>query len=116
MIGDRLWIQREIPKPSKNLKRKRPDGTAHKAKNSFSKSRGAFEQSKKRQRTQQDAGADGPSAPATETRRSAKDAQKEPARFRERAAKTRTNLKLEAQAKELAEFQKQMLVNGHRSS
>ncbi|OJT13886.1 hypothetical protein TRAPUB_9555 [Trametes pubescens] len=127
LIGpDRLWIQRAPPKPprSRNLKRKRPAVTAKKAPTKASTSKAAESSSddedepptrSKRTRTQ------AKSQPSTKsqtngraTRTSRRTRASSPAATElsspgksARAAKVQANKKLDMQAKELAEFQRQ---------
>lgn len=101
--ADRLWIQRQPPRPT--LKRKRP-ATSNTSKHTSRKS------SNKRQRV--DAEPEPTSPPATPVRSSRRRNQAQaqnhsPSSSRGmRAAKSRANQKLDAQAKDLAEFQRQM--------
>ncbi|KAF9452324.1 hypothetical protein P691DRAFT_795034 [Macrolepiota fuliginosa MF-IS2] len=91
--GDRLWIQRTPPKPPKSLKRKRPAET-RKAARKPEKTKLA-----KRQRTK-------PASTKTDDT---------PSRTgRGRAAKLQAKIKLDAQAKELAELNRQ--ARGSRQS
>ncbi|TCD63136.1 hypothetical protein EIP91_005974 [Steccherinum ochraceum] len=104
LIGpDRLWIQRAVPKPPRSAKRKRPPV---KSKAATTPRKSAREQSDddepaprsaKRSRTQRSA--------RTSTSRA--DALPTPNGSRSRAAKVQANKKLDAQAKDLAEFQRQ---------
>ncbi|TFK40094.1 hypothetical protein BDQ12DRAFT_680331 [Crucibulum laeve] len=87
-IGDRLWIQRELPKPPKSLKRKR--GLEAQAAKARPKSNFTKDRSTKKPRL----------APANEDTSSN-------LRGRGRAAKAQAKLKLDAQAKELAELNRQ---------
>ncbi|KAI8969854.1 hypothetical protein BD414DRAFT_502363 [Trametes punicea] len=124
LIGpDRLWIQRVPPKPPKtrNLKRKRPAAAATKKATAIATPNKAPESSSedeedepvsrsKRSRTQAQAHTNGrstrssrrqtrASSPAPETSSPGKSA---------RAAKVQANKKLDIQAKELAEYQRQL--------
>ncbi|OJA10917.1 hypothetical protein AZE42_08233 [Rhizopogon vesiculosus] len=106
LIGaDRLWIQRQPPRPT--LKRKRP-ATSNTSKYTSRKSSSA----NKRQRV--DLEPEPTTSPATPTRSSRRRNQahaqnSSPSSSRgTRAAKSRANQKLDAQAKDLAEYQRQM--------
>ncbi|TRM64914.1 hypothetical protein BD626DRAFT_400216 [Schizophyllum amplum] len=118
--ADRLWIQRAIPRPprSKTLKRKRaaapPTKTARNNKRSPAK----------RPRVESDPPAASKSRasssrkPTGRTKRETPKAATPPAGGRggSRAAKAQANIKLDAQAKELAELQRQAQLNGARST
>ena len=110
-IADRLWIQRKPPKPSAAMKRKRKAPLA-KATNKGSTSKVTVHEdsdsepeitSKKRIRPSNGRALRGKrvSPPATPSSRSA------------RAAKLQANKKLDAQAKELAEFQRQAALTAN---
>ncbi|KAG1717855.1 uncharacterized protein EDB91DRAFT_1188088 [Suillus paluster] len=104
LIGaDRLWLQREPPRPT--LKRKRLANT------NTSKSTGR-KPSNKRQRVEPDPEPTPPPttpARASRQRNQTQTQNSSPSGSRgTRAAKSRANQKLDAQAKDLAEFQRQM--------
>lgn len=112
--GDRLWIQRVPPKPSKKAKRKRPQKGKEAATPRPSKKRKADPEvavaspSKKKGSSSKSKGssskkaAPAPEEPKTPTGRSV------------RAAKVNANLKLDAQAKQMAEFQRQSAAEAKR--
>ncbi|KAL1745390.1 hypothetical protein HDZ31DRAFT_63138 [Schizophyllum fasciatum] len=108
LIGaDRLWIQRAIPRPPRQtptLKRKRaaaPKAAKNNKRSSAKRPRVEPEPSKSRASTSR--------TPASRRRRDTSTASTPPAGGRggTRAAKSQANLKLDAQAKELAELQRQ---------
>ncbi|KAH9838790.1 uncharacterized protein C8Q71DRAFT_833159 [Rhodofomes roseus] len=120
LIGpDRLWLQRVPPRPPKGLKRKRPAARKSTAQPSTSKLdndeyNSEAEQSPKRKRTQRSpakpaARPQRPAVRSTRSRKSAPEPEPEPSggRGSTRAAKMQANKKLDVQAKELAEFQRQ---------
>ncbi|KAH0833157.1 hypothetical protein J3R83DRAFT_12183 [Lanmaoa asiatica] len=104
--GDRLWIQREPPRS--NLKRKRKPGgnTTKQQPQSLIV---------KRQRIDLDLEAIGQSSTARSTRAKAK-SQPSPGSREGRAAKTRANQRLDAQARDLAEFRRQMVSSRTRAT
>ncbi|GJE85675.1 hypothetical protein PsYK624_017540 [Phanerochaete sordida] len=120
LIGpDRLWIQREPPRPPAPPKRKRkpaPSKSANKAASKASTSKAALQEDsdsapepdpvpQKRSRT----------AGGRTTRQQAKEVES-PSGRGARAAKLQANKKLDAQAKELAEFQRQAAASERVSS
>ncbi|KAH7919365.1 hypothetical protein BV22DRAFT_1023125 [Leucogyrophana mollusca] len=111
LIGaDRLWIQREIPRP--NLKRKRnPGDQLSKGTGKKNQGKAAKAQQKKRRRVEAEPNV----TSSNRTTRRTVPVDSSPTGGRSgRAAKARANQKLDAQAKDLAAFQKQMA--GSRST
>ncbi|KAH7912308.1 hypothetical protein BJ138DRAFT_1148631 [Hygrophoropsis aurantiaca] len=107
LIGaDRLWIQRELPRT--NLKRKRDPANAREQPSKETKrqnqARGAKSQPPKRQRIESESN----STSARTTRRSTRVDTIPVGSRGPRAAKSRANQRLDAQAKDLANFQNQM--------
>ena len=110
-IADRLWIQRAPPKPPRPAKRKRPPS---KPKRTTASSRRAVPEdsddedppppSAKRKRVQR------------QTRASTVHSDPPPSSSRSRAAKVQANKKLDAQAKELAEYQRQAAASAKTRS
>ncbi|KAI0259866.1 hypothetical protein BC834DRAFT_973901 [Gloeopeniophorella convolvens] len=129
LIGpDRLWIQRALPKPPRSLKRKRtPAKPKSKRAATPDDESDAPPTPKKRKSTASSRSttiripaAAGPSTPVrpTRTRRGAPPSPEDlgPTLGRgSRAAKTQASAKLSAQAKELAELQRQAALEGRRS-
>ncbi|KAH8093710.1 hypothetical protein BXZ70DRAFT_376563 [Cristinia sonorae] len=113
LIGpDRLWLQRALPKPPRPAKRKRPPP---KATPSSSKAR--------KLATPEDTEDDEPPARSAKrtrtqrsTRTSAANTDTPPKTSRARAAKVQANRKLDAQAKELAAFQRQAAASARTRS
>jgi hypothetical protein len=111
--ADRLWIQRVLPKPPKSLKRKRPDNKgkskAAAPKNDSNASNSRRQPAKRRRLQTTD---DEVTPKATKIRGQLSS----PSNGRGgRAAKTQAKAKLDAQAKELAEFQRQTASAGRSS-
>jgi hypothetical protein len=100
--ADRLWIQREIPKPPKSLKRKRPDAAVNRSsKASQSAKTDHPDHRSKRRRSDRENVDDKPVTDSAVTSNS----QHQTAQpSRGRAAKAQANLRLDAQAKALAAF------------
>ncbi|KAF9223586.1 hypothetical protein BS17DRAFT_780857 [Gyrodon lividus] len=102
--GDRLWIQRELPRV--NLKRKRkPEGSGDTRK--AGKKRQMLSHVAKRPRIDPKPSTVEHPSPATPYCPRKLQTEQSPG-SRGRAAKTRANQRLDAQAKDLAEFQRQM--------
>ena len=126
-LADRLWIQRVLPKPPRTLKRKRPAPKAsQKAKRARApeifeseSDREAPPATKKRRAPIKSTPAPPPPstpARATRARRGAPAVEDPPSAGRgSRAAKTQANIKLDAQAKELAELQRQAAAESKRA-
>ncbi|KAF9000745.1 hypothetical protein BDQ17DRAFT_1281976 [Cyathus striatus] len=87
-IGDRLWIQRALPKPQKSLKRKRP---------ATAKANGASKAKEPAKRQRIHSTRNQPNEPSPAISSSG----------RGRAAKAKAKIKLDAQARELAELNRQ---------
>ncbi|KAF8558093.1 hypothetical protein OG21DRAFT_1595512 [Imleria badia] len=108
LIGDRLWIQREPPRL--NLKRKRkPGGNSRNATKEQPQSLTV-----KRQRIDLNSRDVGRSSGRSSTRSKAR-SQLSSSPREGRAAKTRANQRLDAQAKDLAEFRRQMTSSRTRT-
>lgn len=108
-LGDRLWIQRVPPKPSKKAKRKRPPKTKETANSRPSKKRKADPEPEPESKSPSKAKGSSKNA-SRSTRGSKQTKEEEPTTSSGRgvrAAKLNANLKLDAQAKQLAEFQRQ---------
>ncbi|KZS99930.1 uncharacterized protein LAESUDRAFT_667344 [Laetiporus sulphureus 93-53] len=126
LIGpDRLWIQRVPPKPPKGVKRKRPAIKKSNAPASTGKDDQEYESeaevSPKRKRTQPQRAITNVRASRSRAKRAATpiaEPQENTGRRGTRAAKLQANKKLDVQARELAEFQRQAarLAAASRSS
>ncbi|KAN0093108.1 hypothetical protein V8E55_003892 [Tylopilus felleus] len=109
LIGDRLWIQREPPRPSLKRKRK-PGGNSRNVTKKQSQSSTA-----KRQRIDQSSRPVERSS-VTRSTRSKVQSQPSPSPREGRAAKMRANQRLDAQARDLAEFRRQMTSSRTRTA
>lgn len=106
-IADRLWIQRALPKPPRPAKRKR-SAPAKKVKIKPSTSKVAEDSDSEHEPEPEPAPTKrSRTSNARATRSRAKEVDATPSGRGARAAKLRANKKLDAQAKELAEFQRQ---------
>ncbi|KAG9315126.1 hypothetical protein JVU11DRAFT_4249 [Chiua virens] len=106
--GERLWIQREPPRP--NLKRKRKPGENGR------KATKEPTQSITTKRLQMDSNTVSVArSPVIRITRGKTQSQRSPGSREGRAAKTRANQRLDAQARDLAEFQRQMVNSRTRA-
>ncbi|KAA1467392.1 hypothetical protein DENSPDRAFT_240651 [Dentipellis sp. KUC8613] len=126
LIGpDRLWLQRVPPRPPRSLKRKRPAAKSKKAKRPAPADEEEFVSdvapSPKKRKAAAPAQPKTPPRNARTRRQATTAAEETPSGRGSRAAKTQANLKLDKQAKELAELKRLAAMeskqrNGRRGS